>query len=98
MEALVGTGERIEDARDDRSARKDDKKIIKCVVWDLDHTIWDGVLLEDRGVTLWHHVVDVIKVLDERGILHSIASRNDHDTAMSKLRDLGLDDRRRRRT
>ena len=36
--------------------------------------------------------VEILKTLDERGILHSIASRNDHDTAMAKLEEFGLDE------
>jgi FkbH-like protein len=36
------------------------------------------------------HVVEIIKTLDERGILHSVASRNDHDLAMAKLEEFGL--------
>ncbi|MGW0737575.1 HAD-IIIC family phosphatase [Streptomyces sp. NPDC002851] len=63
---------------------------VKCVVWDLDNTVWDGVLLEDRDVKLRTGVVDVIRTLDERGILHSIASRNDHDAAMAKLEEFGI--------
>ena len=64
---------------------------IKCVVWDLDHTLWDGVLLEDKQVSLRDETVRVIKTLDERGILQSIASKNDHDFAMQALRSQGLD-------
>ncbi|HEU4323401.1 MAG TPA: HAD-IIIC family phosphatase [Roseiflexaceae bacterium] len=63
---------------------------VKCVVWDLDNTLWDGILLEDAAVTLRPQVVEVIKTLDGRGILNSIASRNDHDTAMRKLEELGV--------
>ena len=33
-----------------------------------------------------------IRTLDERGILHSIASRNDHDHAMAKVREFGLEE------
>ena len=65
---------------------------VKCVVWDLDHTLWDGVLLEDEEVVLRQDVVEVIKTLDSRGILHSIASKNDHATAMEKLQAFGLTD------
>ena len=65
---------------------------VKCVIWDLDNTVWDGILLEDAEVSLRPRVVHILKTLDERGILHSIASRNDHDAAMAKLRELGLDD------
>ncbi|HKI04161.1 MAG TPA: HAD-IIIC family phosphatase [Thermoanaerobaculia bacterium] len=75
-----------------RAAKKKEKQSIKCVVWDLDDTVWDGILLEDREVKLRPHVVHILKTLDERGILHSIASRNDHDLAMAKLRELGIDE------
>lgn len=65
---------------------------VKCVVWDLDNTLWHGVLLESSDVTLRDGAREVLSVLDERGILQSIASRNDEAAAMDKLRALGLDD------
>ncbi len=74
------------------AAKKKEKQSIKCVVWDLDNTVWDGILLEDAEVTLRPHVVHILKTLDERGILHSIASRNDHDVAMAKLKELGIEE------
>jgi FkbH-like protein len=66
------------------------QKTIKCVVWDLDNTLWDGVLLEDEQVVLRQEIVDVIKVLDSRGILQSIASKNTYETAMAKLEQFGI--------
>ena len=63
---------------------------IKCVVWDLDNTLWQGVLLEDEQVTLRPEVVHIIKALDKRGILNSIASKNDFETAQKKLEQFGL--------
>jgi FkbH-like protein len=74
------------------AAKKKEKKSIKCVVWDLDNTVWDGILLEDPEVRLRPHVVHLLKTLDERGILHSIASRNDHALAMAKLVEFGIDE------
>ena len=65
---------------------------VKCLVWDLDDTVWDGILLEDSEVRLRPRVVHILKTLDERGILHSIASRNDHDAAMARLREMGIDE------
>jgi FkbH-like protein len=65
---------------------------VKCLVWDLDNTLWKGILLEDNSVSLREDVIHVIQTLDERGILQSIASRNDYAEAMSKLKDLGLDE------
>jgi len=64
---------------------------IKCVVWDLDETLWRGTLLEGDAVTLTPGVTEVIRELDDRGILQSIASKNDHDTAWERLVAFGLD-------
>jgi len=63
---------------------------IKCVVWDLDNTLWDGVLLEDSAVSVRPSVVDHIRRLDSMGVLNSVASKNDHEAAMAKLAELGL--------
>ncbi|MDH6707264.1 FkbH-like protein [Kitasatospora sp. MAA19] len=63
---------------------------VKCVVWDLDNTVWDGILLEDGEAQLRPGIREVIVELDRRGILHSIASRNDHDAAVAELRRHGL--------
>ncbi|MFB7120711.1 HAD-IIIC family phosphatase [Bacillus thuringiensis] len=60
-------------------------KEIKCVVWDLDHTLWDGVLLESERFILKPEIINIIKELDQRGILQSIASKNNHDDAMRVL-------------
>ncbi len=65
-------------------------KPIKCLVWDLDNTLWDGVLLEDEKVTLRNNVINIIKTLDSRGILQSVASKNEYTHAMNKLEEFGL--------
>ncbi|MVO98620.1 HAD-IIIC family phosphatase [Paenibacillus lutrae] len=67
-----------------------EEKRIKCLVWDLDLTLWDGILLEDGEVRLREGVLDIIRTLDERGILQSIASRNEYAHAMDKLEQLGV--------
>jgi FkbH-like protein len=69
---------------------KENQNNIKCVVWDLDNTLWGGVLLEDNHVSLQDDIANIIKTLDRRGILQSIASKNDGDTAMTKLKEFGL--------
>jgi FkbH-like protein len=63
---------------------------VKCVVWDLDNTVWDGILLEDGDVRVRPEVASLIRTLDQRGILNSVASRNDHDAAMAALERAGL--------
>ena len=73
-------------------AAKPEQGRIKCIVWDLDNTLWEGILLEDAEVTVRPEVTAEIRRLDELGILHSIASRNDHHAAMERLRAANLDE------
>ena len=49
---------------------------VKCLVWDLDNTLWSGVLLENESVSLRDGAAEVVRTLDGRGILQSIASRS----------------------
>jgi len=66
---------------------------VKCVVWDLDGTLWDGILVEDgpEKLRLKPRVLEVLRELDRRGILHSIASKNNHEEALAVLRRFGLE-------
>lgn len=64
-------------------------KPAKLVIFDLDNTLWDGILLEGE-VKLRAGIADLFRTLDERGILISVASKNAHDDAMAKLEALGL--------
>lgn len=65
---------------------------IKCVVWDLDDTLWDGVLIEGDSCRLRAESAAALQVLDQRGILQSIASRNDMTSATARLTELGIAD------
>ncbi len=66
---------------------------VKCVVWDLDNTLWQGVLIETESpdeLVLNDKAVELIKSLDEHGIIQSVASKNDYDNAFPVLEKLGL--------
>ena len=66
---------------------------VKCVVWDLDNTLWDGTLIEvnDPGdLRLKDGVLDTIHALDERGIIQSVASKNDYNEAWPVIEQMGL--------
>lgn len=66
---------------------------VKCVVWDLDNTLWNGTLIETENpasLQLKDGVLDVIQGLDSRGIIQSVASKNDHAAAMAVLERLGV--------
>jgi len=63
----------------------------KCVVWDLDNTIWDGICLEGN-IKPRAEVIKTIVELDDRGILHSIASRGEENIAIEALKRYDLFD------
>lgn len=66
-------------------------KAAKLVIFDLDNTLWDGILLEG-AVDLRPQIRDLFRTLDERGILLSVASKNARSDAIDKLEELGLAD------
>lgn len=75
------------------NAKPSDK--VKCVVWDLDNTIWDGVPAEftnGQKTQLRPQVKDIIDNLDKRGILQSVASKNDYEFAWNTLVECGIAD------
>lgn len=63
---------------------------IKCVVWDLDGTLWEGTLSEGGAGALRSGVADTVRELDRRGIIQSIASKNEASAALKRLAELGL--------
>lgn len=63
---------------------------VKCVVWDLDDTLWEGILAEGGAATLRPGVAGALETLDKRGVLHSIASKNEPTRAQARLSDLGV--------
>jgi FkbH-like protein len=67
---------------------------IKCVVWDLDNTLWQGVLVEDGlpNLRLRAEAVHAVLELDRKGILQSVASKNDAEGALQALEHFGLRD------
>ncbi|MFN6018272.1 MAG: HAD-IIIC family phosphatase [Verrucomicrobiota bacterium] len=66
----------------------------KCVVWDLDNTVWNGTLIEDgiSNLKIRDGVKDIIEELDKRGILNSIASKNNETDVMPALRKFGIEE------
>ncbi len=68
---------------------------VKCLVWDLDGTLWDGILIETddpHTLKLKSGVLETLKSMDERGIIQSVASKNDYDNACPILKTLGVAD------
>ena len=68
-------------------------EFVKCVVWDLDNTLWSGIYSEDEDlIQIRPEALEVIRILDSRGILNSIASKNNESEVIPKLRELGIID------
>lgn len=69
-------------------------ELVKVLVWDLDNTLWHGTLVDDGpdGVVLREGVRDLLTSLDQRGILLSIASKNDEGPALEVLQRFGISD------
>lgn len=65
---------------------------VKCVIWDLDHTLWKGILVENPHVELRRNLVQLIRELDARGIVNSIASKNNEEQARAVLREMGIEE------
>jgi len=65
---------------------------VKCVVWDLDNTLWDGVLVEDgpEKLKLKQDIISIVETLDRRGIIQSIASKNNEDEALQVLKEFRI--------
>ena len=77
-----------------KTKTEDQPKKVKCVVWDLDNTLWDGILVEDGAdkLTLKPGIRRVIEEFDQRGILQSIASKNNSDEALAVLKKFEIDE------
>ena len=67
---------------------------VKCVVFDLDNTLWSGVIGDDgpEGVQVREEVVRFIHELDKRGIICAVASKNEKEIALQKIREIGLEE------
>ncbi|MCS0603721.1 HAD-IIIC family phosphatase [Streptomyces sp. LP11] len=64
---------------------------VKCLVWDLDDTLWDGVVLEGDRPPPFEGAVRALETLDRRGVLHAVAGRGDRAASTAHLAALGLD-------
>lgn len=82
----------LEESREKKDNHQPAAKV-KCVAWDLDNTMWDGVIGDDgpEGVTMRESSVALIKQLDEMGVLNTIVSKNNFDIAWNKLVEQGID-------
>ncbi len=67
---------------------------VKCVAWDLDNTVWQGILIESdpESLAMREDVIDVIREFDRRGIIQIVVSKNDRAAVLPILERLGIKD------
>jgi methoxymalonate biosynthesis protein len=67
--------------------------VIKCVVWDIDNTLLDGVFLEspDAPPQPDPELLGVLRELAGRGILHALASKNPPEAAQYVRQATGVE-------
>ena len=67
---------------------------IKCIAWDLDNTLWRGVIGDDgaENVVVDKSAIDLIERFDELGFIQTIVSKNTHEIAWAKIEELGIAD------
>lgn len=63
---------------------------IKLLIWDLDETLWSGTLAEKEKIVLNDEFINIIIELSHRGIMNSIASKNNFDEVRSVLEKAGI--------
>lgn len=66
-----------------------EKDKIKLLIWDLDETLWDGTL-SDGDVRISERNKKLIVDATNCGVINTICSKNDKQTAEKKLQELGL--------
>jgi FkbH-like protein len=62
---------------------------IRLVIWDLDETFWHGTLAEGSITPIPAHI-ELVRQLNERGIVNAICSKNDFARAEAELKRLGI--------
>jgi FkbH-like protein len=62
---------------------------VKMVIWDLDETLWAGTLSEGP-VELHPDRIEVVRALNQRGIVNSICSKNDREAVRERLDEAGI--------
>jgi len=62
----------------------------KLLVWDCDETLWDGILLEGDDIKLPSGRLEFCTELHDRGVVQSVASRNDLSTILLRLESFNL--------
>lgn len=62
---------------------------LKLVIWDLDNTFWHGIISEEK-ITYDEQNNNLVKKLNQHGVVNSICSKNDFAVCEKELSSSGL--------
>jgi len=65
--------------------------MVKCIVWDLDNTVWNGTLDANDKIELNLNIRKCIEDCFEKGIVLAVASKNDYAQAYAKIQSFGIE-------
>ncbi|MEV5646934.1 hypothetical protein AB0L57_01675 [Nocardia sp. NPDC052254] len=63
---------------------------VRCLVWELDNTVWDGVVCDSTSGVVRADAVRALHTLGGRGVVHAVASRGEWAWTTDKLERHGL--------
>ncbi len=64
---------------------------MKLVIWDLDNTIWDGIIFHGEKVVLKPEAKEVLKQIDKIGVKQVVCSYNELDNCLKRIKEFGID-------
>jgi FkbH-like protein len=62
---------------------------IKLVIWDLDDTLWKGILAEGDDIVSYTSRFEIVRELNRRGIVSAIVSKNEFEKTKARLEEFG---------
>lgn len=65
--------------------------MVKCMVFDLDNTIWNGTLDANDDITLNDWVINYLENAFKKGVVLAVASKNNYEQAYKKIVELGIE-------
>lgn len=63
---------------------------IKLIIWDLDETLWKGTISDNVSIEIREDFISFINESLDRGIVHSICSKNDFEITKKYMTSVGL--------
>lgn len=65
--------------------------MIKCVAWDLDNTIWNGIADEGLPLELRPRVSEILHMLNDMGIVNAVVSKNKQDIVQELIKEFKIE-------